>query len=133
MQAAANRPGADELEHVHRVGQPLDLSRAEGLEVNEALHQPERLGREQDGSRRGQLLHAGRQVGGLAYRGVVHVQVAADGTHHHLARVEADADLDLRAVGATPLIDEPANGGLHGQRRIARAQAVVLVRERRPE
>src|SRR5206468_11383500 len=46
------------------------------------------------------LFHARRQVGGLPHCRVVHVQVVADGPHHHLARVQADPDLDLDSVPA---------------------------------
>jgi hypothetical protein len=39
-----------------------------------------------------------RRGGGLADGGVVHVQVAADGADHDLARVEPDADLHVDAM-----------------------------------
>ena len=51
-------------------------------------------------ARRGQLLHARRQVRRLAHRRVVHVQVVADRPHHHLPGVEPDPDVHVRRHGA---------------------------------
>ena len=52
----------------------------------------------QNGAGNGELLHPRGEVRRLAHRGVVHVQVGADGPHHHLARVHPDADADGDAV-----------------------------------
>ena len=82
---------------------------------------------------RGELLHARRQVRGLAHRRVVHVQVVANGPHHHLAGVEPDADLQRQAVRAAHLLGVAAHGGLHGQGGVAGAHGVVFVGKRRPE
>ncbi len=84
-------------------------------------------------ARRGQLLHAGRQVRGLAHGRVVHVQVVANGPHHHLAGVEADADLHGHAMGAAHLLGIAAHRGLHGQGRIAGPHGMVFMRKRRPK
>ena len=67
-----------------------------------------------------QLLHAGRQVRGLAHGRVVHVQVVADGPHHHLPGVEPDADLHLDAMRAAHLLgcsgaSPPAWPGRHSR------------------
>jgi len=69
-------------------------------------------------------------VSGLANGGVVHVQIAADGADHDLARVESYANLDRNAVGATRLFGPPANGCLHIQGGVARSDRMVLVPER---
>ena len=42
-------------------------------------------------------------MGGLANCGVLDAKVAADGAYNHLARVQADADLDLHAVSGEHL------------------------------
>ena len=72
-------------------------------------------------------------MGGLADRGVVHAQVAADRAHHHLAGVQPDADLDRHALGAPHLLGVLLDGLLHAQRGVAGADGVVLVGERRAE
>ena len=65
-------------------------------------------------------------MGRLADRGVVHVQVVADRSHEHLAGVDADADLHLDAVRGPQLVRVAADGVPHAQRRVARADGVVL-------
>ena len=45
----------------------------------------------------GELFHTRRQVRVLAHRRVVHVQIIANGAHHHLAGVEANAQLQHHA------------------------------------
>ena len=82
---------------------------------------------------RRELFHPGRQVRGLADRGVVHVEIAADGPDHDRARVQPDANLERDAVGAANLLGIPAHGGLHVERGIARPHGMVLVGDRRPE
>jgi hypothetical protein len=72
-------------------------------------------------------------VRSLTDGGVVHVQIAADGAHHHLAGVEPDADASLDPVRVPQLVDQPAQGGLHPKGRVAGAQGVVLVGERSAE
>jgi hypothetical protein len=72
-------------------------------------------------------------MGRLADGRVVHVQIAADGAHDNLARVEPDPDLDVDAVGATSLLRVMLDQLLHTQRGVARPYGVVLVRERRAE
>ena len=77
--------------------------------------------------RRGELLHAGRQVRGLAHGRVVHVQIIPNGAHHHFPGIEADADAQLQPLGAPHLLGIVPHGGLHGQGGIAGPQGVVLV------
>ncbi len=64
---------------------------------------------------------------GLAHRRVVHVQVVADGPHHHVPGVEADAELHLQPLGAAHLLGVAPQLGLHRQGGVAGAQGVVLV------
>ena len=47
-----------------------------------ALREAQDGRREQNRARDGQLLHAGGQMGRLAHRGVIHVQIIANGAHH---------------------------------------------------
>ena len=83
---------AHQLTDRHGLGQTFHGHRPQRSDLDKALDQAQRLGRQPDAARRRQLLHAGRQVGGLADRRVVHVQVVANRAHHHLSRVEPDAD-----------------------------------------
>ena len=64
---------------------------------------------------------------------VVHVQVAADRPHHHLARVQPDADVEGHAMGALHLSSVLLHGLLHAQGGVAGAHRVVLMRQRRPK
>ena len=89
--------------------------------------------RQQDAARARQLLHPPREMGRLADRRVVHVEIAADGAHDDLARVEPDPDLHVHAVRAARLLRVAHHQLLHPQRRIARPHGVVLVGERRAE
>jgi hypothetical protein len=66
-------------------------------------------------------------VRGLADRRVVHVQVVADGPHHHFAGVEPHARLHLQAVGAAHLFSVAAHGGLHRQGGVTGPHRVVFV------
>src|SRR5256712_3092447 len=69
----------------------------------------------------------------LADSRVVHVEIAADGAHNDLARVEPDPDLYVHAVRAARLLRVALHQILHPQRRIARPHGVVLVSEGRAE
>ena len=72
-------------------------------------------------------------MGRLADRRVVHVQIAADGAHDDLARVEPDPDLHVHAVRVARLLRIAHHQLLHPERRITRPDGVVLVGERRAE
>ena len=50
------------------------------------------------------LFHPRGQVRGLPHRGVVHVEVVANGADHHLAGVEADAHLQFQALRAADIL-----------------------------
>ena len=59
--------------------------------------------------------HQISMVWATPYGRVVHVQVVADGAYHHLARVQADANLYLDAVRAAHLGAVATDSILHGQ------------------
>jgi len=90
--------GRRQLEHLDRLGEPLDRHRAERGDLDEALAEVERLGSEPDAAGCRELLHAGGQVRGVPHGRVVHAQVAADRADHDVAGIEADADLHLKAL-----------------------------------
>ena len=66
---------------------------AQGRDLDRPLGQAQCVGRQTNAPGRGELLHAGGQMRGLANGRIVHVQVVANGAYHHFTRVEADADL----------------------------------------
>ena len=133
LQARAGRASAHQLAHLHGRGQPLDGHRAQGGDLHPPLRQPQGVGRQPNAPGGRQLFHAGRQVRGLADGGVVHVQVVANGPHHDLPGVEADADLHLDPMRAAHLFAVAADGLLHGQCRIAGPHGMVFMRNRRPK
>ncbi len=133
MQAGALRVGADEVVDLDRRLEPLDRHGAEGLRLHVPLGQPQRVGGDPDATRRGELFHPGGQMRGLADRGVVHVQVAADGAHDHLAGVQADAHSRLDAEVPARILGVAAHRRLQIERGVARAHGVILVGERRAE
>ena len=70
---------------------------------------------------------------GGPHRAVVHAQVAAHRAHHHLARVEPHADLHVERLAASQLVGIAGDSLLHAQCRVASADRVVLMRQRRTE
>ena len=106
---------------------PFTGTSPQGRDLDQPLGQPQRLRREANAPRRRELLHPGRQMRGLANGRVVHVQVVADGTHDHLARVETDTDLHLHAVRAAHLGTVAADRVLHGQGGIAGPRRVIFM------
>jgi hypothetical protein len=52
-------------------------------------------------------------MGRLPDGGVVHAEVAADGAHHHLARIEPHADLDRRPALLLELVRVEIDPPLH--------------------
>jgi len=90
----------------------------------------QRPGSDPNAAGRRELLHARRQVRGLAHGGVVHAEVAADRAHHDLSGVDADADLHLHALRAAKLLRGAPHDVLHPERGIARPHGVIFMGER---
>jgi hypothetical protein len=82
---------------------------------------------------RRELLHARRQVRGLANGCVVHAQIAADGAHDDLPGVDPDADLRLHSLRAAELLRVVPDGLLHPEGGIAGPHRVVFTGKRRTE
>jgi hypothetical protein len=133
VEPRAQRAGRDHLEDVDRRVEALDRHRPEGLDLDEALRDSKGVGRQQDGTGVGKLLHAGGEVRGLSDGRVIHVEVAADGADDDLSGIQADPDLHLDAMGAANLLAVAADRSLHVERRVAGAHRMVLMGERRPE
>jgi hypothetical protein len=100
------------------------------LDLDVLLGEPQRVGGEEDFAPGRELLYPVSQLSGQANGRGVHVQIAADGRDHNLARVEPDTDVNRDAMGATCLLGVPANGGLHVEGGIARPDGMILMRER---
>ncbi len=76
----------------------LDRDRADRARFDVALGEPDGLGRGEHGSGLRHLLHARRDVHGLADRGVAHVEAVPADVQHDFAGIEPDANLDRHAV-----------------------------------
>ena len=133
MEPGPKWPSPRQLIEFDRSSQALDGHRPQRRDGDESLREPEDFRRQQGGIGLGQLFRARGQMGRLADGRVVHSQVAADGADHHLARVQADSDLDHDPVTPADLLRIATNGRLHVERRIARPHRVVLMGEGRPE
>ena len=72
-------------------------------------------------------------MGRLAHCRVIHVEIAADGTHHDCPGIQTDADLHGHAMAALHLGGVLFHRGLHRQRRIAGPHRVIFMRQRRPK
>jgi hypothetical protein len=130
VQPRADRSRPDDLVDLDRFGKALHRNGPSRRDLDVPLGELQSHRRQQDRARRGELLHAGREVRGLTHRGVVHVQIGADGPNDHPARVETDTDLDEDAVRTEHVLGVPLDRLLHPERRIAGADGMILVRHR---
>jgi hypothetical protein len=133
VQPRAKWPSSRHLIEVDRRAQALDGHRAERRDRDEPFRETEHVGGQQGRVGLGQLLQARGQMRGLPDRRVVHPQIAADGAHDHLARVQADADLDHDTVTPPYLLGIATNRRLHLEGGVACPHGMILVGHRRPE
>jgi hypothetical protein len=133
LQARPGGGGTDKLEHLHRVRQPLDRDGTQRLDLDKPCGQPQGLPRGEHRTGLRHLLQARRQVGGLAYRRIVHVQAAVNRPHHHGPSIESDADLHRHPMGALYLVAIVSHSLLHAQRRVAGAHGMVFMGNGGPE
>jgi hypothetical protein len=129
LQAPPNATGAHQLKDLHRRVEPFNGHWPERGGPDVAFRQPQRRGGDQDGARLGHLLHAGSEVRRLPYGRVIHVQVAANRPHDDFPGIEAHADLDRHALRPLQRVAVAGHALLHGQRRIASAYRVILMRD----
>jgi hypothetical protein len=125
--------GAHQLKHLDRLRQALHRHWPQRGDLDQALHQSQSRRTEADAPRGGRLFHARRQDRGFPDRRVVHMQIVANGPHHHFPRIETHAHAQLQATAAAYLLGVSTHGGLHGQSRVAGAQGVVFVGNGGPE
>jgi hypothetical protein len=133
LQARPRRPRPCQLVDLHGLGEPFHRHGTERLHLDVALGQRQRIGRDHDRAGIGELLHPRGQVRRLADGGVIHVEVATNGAHDDLARVEPDADLDDRPMRASHRFRIRLHALLHPERGVARAHRVIFMGERRAE
>ena len=125
--------GPPQLVDLDRLLQPLHRHRPQGVDLDVALHQPQGVAGQQGGPGSGELFHARGQMRRLPHRRVVHVQIAADDAHDHLAGVQPDPDLHIEPLSLAQLLGIAADGVLHAQRGIAGAHGMIFMGERRPK
>jgi hypothetical protein len=87
LQAAAQRTGAHQLKHRDRLRQPLHRHWPQRGDLDQPLHQTQSRRAEAAGPRGGELLHTRREDRGLPDGRIVHMQVVANGAHHHFPRI----------------------------------------------
>ena len=83
LQAPPERTGPHQLKDLHGLDQPLHRHRPQRIHPHQPFHQPEGAGGQPDAPRRGHLFHTRRQDRGLPHGRIVHMQVVANGPHHH--------------------------------------------------
>ena len=76
LQAPPDATRADQLKDVYRRGDALDRHGAQRGDLHVPLGQTQRRLGQQNRARQGHLLHAGGEVGGLAHRCVIRVEIA---------------------------------------------------------
>ncbi len=130
LKACPGHPRPDDLVDLHRMSEPFDGEAAKRLHLDVAFGEAQRVSGDQDRARLRHLLHARGKVRRLADRRVVHAQIAADGSHHDLARIQADADLQGYLRDGVHVARVLLHRLLHEQRGVTGAGRVVLVRKR---
>src|SRR5262249_23609983 len=92
LKASSSGGGTRQLVYLYRLSEPLHRTGTKGLHGDVAFRQSEGRGACNRATRLRHLLQPRRQIRGLAYDGVVHVQVVADATDDDLPRVQSDSD-----------------------------------------
>ena len=104
LKAAAQGARPDQFIDLHRLRQSLDRDGPQRGDAHQALDQPQRVGGDERCAWPRQLFHTCRQMGRLAHRGVIHMQIIADRPHYHLAGVQADAHQHIEPLLAPHLL-----------------------------
>ena len=120
---------ARQIEYFERVFETSDRNRTEGFHLDESFRQTQRVGGKSDRARRGQLLHAARQVGGHADDVIVHAEIVADRAYDNLAGIQSDPKLNLEAVLPAGLLGVVTSRILHGECGVTGPHRVILVRQ----
>src|SRR4030095_7953883 len=132
VETRAPAPWPHDLVSVNRCA-ALHRLLAEVERLEEPADRPQRRFADQHAAGPGPLLHAGRDVRGVAHRGVVHPEVVPDATAHDRARVEPDPHPDRRTLAGLDLAAQIAHRALDSERRVDGATRAVLVGDGRAE
>src|SRR6266542_3986610 len=99
LQPRAHWARAHNLIDFNRLPKTLHIDQANWLDLHIALSEAKSVRRHHDRSWRRHMLHPRSQMGCLPDRGVVHLEIAADGSHHDLSGVQPDSYLDGNSLG----------------------------------
>src|SRR6187455_1023531 len=72
-------------------------------------------------------------MGRLPHCRVIHLEIASDGAHHYLSRVQTHSYLNGYSLAPSDSLGVPLYRLLHLERRIARAHRVIFMGKRRTE
>jgi hypothetical protein len=133
LQARAGHPGGEHLPGADRLGLPFQGEFPKGADIEVAPHQAMDGVGNQDATRVGRRLEAGRYVRRVPHRGVVHAQIVPDASHHYEARVETLPHLETDASPPPQLLLIAFQRFPDPQGRMDRALGVVLMRDRGPK
>ena len=129
VEPCCDRP--DDLVCLDRLGEPLDMHGAEGPDRYPRPNKVHRLSRSEYGAGLSELLHARGKVHCLPHSAKSHLEITPNGTDDDLAGVEADTDLERYSALPLELVATGGKPRLHPKCRVAGADSVVLVGERR--
>ena len=133
LESTAHEPRAGQLIDIDGLGQSLDRHFSQSPDLNVTLGQTQRIGGHKHAAGIGELLHSGGQVRRLSDGRVLHIEIVADGAHHHLARMETDTDVHREALLPTNFLAVASHGFLHQESREAGANRMIFVGNRRTE
>src|SRR6266542_4583031 len=119
-----------ELVDPERLLDSLDRELPEVLKLDEPLDELGGVLGEVDLSRLGDLFHSRSQARGVTERRVVHPQVVADLSHHHLARVESCPNRKVDPLLEPEFVRVASQPPLNGQCCIASPRRMILVSDR---
>ena len=122
--------GAEQLVGLYGLAAPLHRDRRQRRPAEVVLRQCVRAASHEHRVGIGEALHTRGEADGVTDRRVIEPEVAADGADDDLARVDAHAHLDDRALLPTHLLAVAGDGIADGQRGVEGAARCVLVGDR---
>ena len=126
LETTARKSRTDQFVNIDGRAQSLDRDFSQISYFDVALGQSQGVGGDEHTAGIGELLHSGRQMRRLSYSRVLHIEIVADGAHHHLAGMQTDADVHREALLPANFLAEIAHGLLHHQSRKAGSNPMVF-------
>ncbi len=130
---SADSARANHLEGGDRLALAFDLERSAVPSLEEAPYQSLRRLAHEHRSRLRQRLQAGGEIGGVADRGIVGLEIAADRADDDRSGVSTDPNEEIEVATAPGAIRKPCDGVANGECRRDRALRGVLVSDGRAE